>query len=363
MENNGKNILLVLPVFALVLGWLMLKTEPLILIDSDKGFNNKDFKISLSDDRHTGGKSSIEIIKQSKELVYRYVLNNKNSASAVRLVIQPSDSQFVDLSKYNKVFVSLKSGHRMKVPIIICDHIPAYSKESNIDSYHPLINYIPVSTTPSRQELSLRDFVTPDWWYAFVSDKYQNEDSDMKSVKYILLANSRFYDKTDRDEVTISELRFEYDFTLFFIVASIGTLLYYLVYVLMFHSPLLRIERIRLLYKQVDTVNYEDHDKNVVLTFIRDNFKNPELTVTDVQQATGIHERKVSGIIKKHANASFKQYLNAQRIEVAKKQLSATTLPISTIAYECGYNNITHFNRVFKAQVNQSPQEFRLSKN
>jgi AraC-like DNA-binding protein len=39
--------------------------------------------------------------------------------------------------------------------------------------------------------------------------------------------------------------------------------------------------------------------------------------------------------------------------------LKETSLSISEIAYLVGYNNVTHFNRVFKEKIGISPSEFK----
>jgi AraC-like DNA-binding protein len=39
--------------------------------------------------------------------------------------------------------------------------------------------------------------------------------------------------------------------------------------------------------------------------------------------------------------------------------LTATDLPINDIGYNVGYNNIPHFNRVFREIIGCSPKEYR----
>jgi len=46
----------------------------------------------------------------------------------------------------------------------------------------------------------------------------------------------------------------------------------------------------------------------------------------------------------------------------SKRLLLETDLPIGEITYRVGFNNQTHFNRVFKAEMQISPSEYR-SKN
>jgi AraC-like DNA-binding protein len=63
--------------------------------------------------------------------------------------------------------------------------------------------------------------------------------------------------------------------------------------------------------------------------------------------------RKVTGI-------NFTDYLARLRIERAKNLLLNPNLRISEIAYEVGFQSLTHFNRVFKKIVGQPPTEYRL---
>ena len=58
---------------------------------------------------------------------------------------------------------------------------------------------------------------------------------------------------------------------------------------------------------------------------------------------------------------SPKKYINRVKLEKASELLKTTDLLISEIAYECGFDTISSFNRSFKVQYNTSPTEYRLS--
>jgi AraC-like DNA-binding protein len=47
------------------------------------------------------------------------------------------------------------------------------------------------------------------------------------------------------------------------------------------------------------------------------------------------------------------------RIEKAKNLLLNQNLRVSEIAYEVGFQSLTHFNRVFKKVIGQAPTEYR----
>ncbi|MDA9774131.1 AraC family transcriptional regulator [Saprospiraceae bacterium] len=55
------------------------------------------------------------------------------------------------------------------------------------------------------------------------------------------------------------------------------------------------------------------------------------------------------------------KYILEQRIIKAKKFLSKKNTLISEIAYECGFQSISTFNRLFKKSTSLSPSEFRLN--
>jgi AraC family transcriptional activator of pobA len=57
------------------------------------------------------------------------------------------------------------------------------------------------------------------------------------------------------------------------------------------------------------------------------------------------------------------QHIHDKLIEKAKEKLSATSLSISEIAYELGFEHPQSFSKLFKSKVEMSPLEFRESFN
>ena len=64
-------------------------------------------------------------------------------------------------------------------------------------------------------------------------------------------------------------------------------------------------------------------------------------------------------LFKKIAGINFTEYVSRVRTEKAKNLLLNPNLRISEIAYEVGFQSLTHFNRVFKKVVGESPTEYR----
>ena len=56
---------------------------------------------------------------------------------------------------------------------------------------------------------------------------------------------------------------------------------------------------------------------------------------------------------------TFTEFVSRTRIEKAKNLLLNPNLRVSAIAYEVGFQSLTHFNRVFKKVIGESPTVYR----
>jgi AraC-like DNA-binding protein len=84
-----------------------------------------------------------------------------------------------------------------------------------------------------------------------------------------------------------------------------------------------------------------------------------ELSLGQVASAVHTSPFYFCKLFKKVTGFHFTDYVSRTRIERAKNLLLNPNLRISEIAYEVGFQSLTHFNRVFKRIVGQSPTEFR----
>ena len=64
-------------------------------------------------------------------------------------------------------------------------------------------------------------------------------------------------------------------------------------------------------------------------------------------------------LFKKATGLTFTDYLSRLRIEKAKNLLLNPNLRISEVAYEVGFQSLTHFNRMFRKLTGQSPSAWR----
>jgi YesN/AraC family two-component response regulator len=84
-----------------------------------------------------------------------------------------------------------------------------------------------------------------------------------------------------------------------------------------------------------------------------------ELSLTKVAKAVNTSSFYFCKLFKKATGLNFTDYVSRVRIEKAKNLLLNPNLRISEIAFEVGFQSLTHFNRVFKKIIGQSPTQYR----
>ena len=86
---------------------------------------------------------------------------------------------------------------------------------------------------------------------------------------------------------------------------------------------------------------------------------NMQITLAEVSKIANMPEASFSRFIKKRTGKTFIDSLNEIRLGHASRMLIDTTNTVAEIAYKCGFNNISNFNRIFKRKKFCIPKEFR----
>ncbi|OJU17676.1 MAG: hypothetical protein BGN88_06065 [Clostridiales bacterium 43-6] len=83
------------------------------------------------------------------------------------------------------------------------------------------------------------------------------------------------------------------------------------------------------------------------------------LKTSAIIAATGKSREYISRLFKKAVGRTLVDYLNACRIEYAKKMLISSSSDIIEISLECGYENLSTFYHLFKSKTGISPKKYR----
>ncbi len=85
-------------------------------------------------------------------------------------------------------------------------------------------------------------------------------------------------------------------------------------------------------------------------------------TLKDLSDIYHKNEKYMGRLFKKEMYMSFHEYCLLLKLQKAESLLLGTNDKILDVALECGFDNISYFNRVFKKQYGMPPSEYILSK-
>jgi AraC-like DNA-binding protein/mannose-6-phosphate isomerase-like protein (cupin superfamily) len=96
----------------------------------------------------------------------------------------------------------------------------------------------------------------------------------------------------------------------------------------------------------------------LIKKYVDDNLSDPSLSLESIAKALSYTTKHVSKVFKQANKVSFKEYLNAVRINNALSLMNGGFSSIKEIAFLCGFNDALYFSKVFKKFFSQSPREY-----
>ena len=110
-------------------------------------------------------------------------------------------------------------------------------------------------------------------------------------------------------------------------------------------------------FAKVDTHSESRRIKNIQ-QYVNENYKQ-DIRLPVLAQMAGMSAVAFSRFFKARTGMSLSDYILDVRTGHACKLLIETNSPVAEICFECGFNNLSNFNRIFKKKKNCSPKEFR----
>ena len=95
-------------------------------------------------------------------------------------------------------------------------------------------------------------------------------------------------------------------------------------------------------------------------TYIREHLQD-DITLADIARAACTSSFYICKLFKKTTGLNLMEYISRLRIERTMELLPNPNLRISEIAFEVGFQSLTHFNRVFRQIVGEAPSTHRES--
>lgn len=95
-----------------------------------------------------------------------------------------------------------------------------------------------------------------------------------------------------------------------------------------------------------------------VITLINSDL-SANLTLRSLAKSQNISAGYLSSVFKKETGKTLTEYIIGERMQLAMRLLSTTSLQIQTIALHCGIMDVQYFSKLFKRHTGKTPKEYR----
>ena len=105
--------------------------------------------------------------------------------------------------------------------------------------------------------------------------------------------------------------------------------------------------------------NKEQVRLKIVYEFIESNFQRP-ISLEEMALKANLSKAAFCRYFKKMTQLTFTEFLNQYRIEQAKRLLKSDK-NVTETCFECGFESLSYFNRIFKKVVGKNPIQYKKS--
>lgn len=331
-----------------------------IVYKPSRSFLDTDFfVVSEFSDKNDGGNSESAIKINPAAVNVHCVLKDGYEFPYSGIQFNKKGLTLFDLNNYT-LSLKLNVSYDVRLSIRLNQYIDNYTDSLSAMSYLILTKSFGLSKGENMLDLKISDVnEIQDWWFQFnplMINRISNISYDKTRILWLYIENSTPLNQPLR--IDIEQFDVHYSLLPLLYNFSVGAIVYYFILLL----AIWKVKKVKYILMPIELSaigNTIPETQNRILTYIGNNFVNSELKLQDVAHEIGISQDDVSELLKQHCKLSFRQYLNQVRLEEAKHLIRNTNLQIAEIAYKVGYNNIQHFNRVFKDYTSFTPTVFR----
>lgn len=84
------------------------------------------------------------------------------------------------------------------------------------------------------------------------------------------------------------------------------------------------------------------------------------ISLTDVAQHVGMNRSSFCSFFKRETGQTYLTYLNSYRLKVARQLIEQREESISAICWQCGFNDLGYFDRLFRREFGIPPSAIRI---
>jgi AraC-like DNA-binding protein len=341
-------------------------THQITLFDTRKPLKNVD---SYSDSLDHGTSIIHGLQQKDSVLEFSYTLKNTLKFPYVALGLDLKQltigEDHLDLSTYQFLTIVIRSSKASGVTTQFKNYIPSTKQKNPRESFRLSQQDILLSQQWQDITIALQNYVVPDWWKTTYGNISGDTDLFFETATRFELAPSKshFILPDQIDTLFIRSIRVSgkqnkaYYLALLLILAIWIPFIYQQINVF-FRKKVLR-EVTLISYEKRPQPNSNKDDWTLISDYISINYHDSNINSSTIANNLSLSTKRINDCVKANMQSTLKVYLNDLRMREAIRLLSETELQVNQIAYDIGYNTVSHFNRVFKSYKNISPSEFR----
>lgn len=347
-------ILITIPILSFAAAYAILR-QPTIDFLSDGLFHGE-----LLDEPQKAGLSSSFLTVKDNEIDFSFLLSDKTSHPYAGWRISRKDNKLFSLRGY-KLEMEITCDNNLPLVIRINKYIKGYTNTNNWQTYLLSSKTENVSKGENHIKIKAEEIdEIPNWWYSinksWINKEIDSDKSNISEISFICENGAPIGSST---HLKIEKIRLTYDASALYPYLYLAIPYYVIVTLLFLSKKNGKVKYVFMPIKEIEAREKIQTKTADILAFIGENYPNPDLKINDVAKHFHLTETETTNLIKEYCDKSFRQYLNQIRMEEAKRLLKETNQQISIIAFGVGYNNIQHFNRVFKEYAGVPPTLFR----
>jgi len=108
----------------------------------------------------------------------------------------------------------------------------------------------------------------------------------------------------------------------------------------------------------METSTKESEKINMIFNYVKENYTR-SISLAEISEIASMTVPAFCRYFKKMTKKTFTEFVNEYRIAHAAKLLHEKQISISEVCYDSGFNNISHFNKLFKDFFGKTPSVYR----
>jgi AraC-like DNA-binding protein len=325
-------------------------------------------------DAWKGGSSSVSVTEDVYSLGYEYHLTEDVRFPSITMLIELTEAgsaeNHVDLSGYSAATFRVSCAPRNVLTFFVYTFDEKVTTPGDLYSYRLATALFSCHEEWSRVEIDLKHLKVPVWWLEPMKLDVSDQDYSLDKTAAIAFDATRQGPVKTLVKVKVGELVLHgRDWRYAWAFAGLSAIVWTGFMAWLFRQYTLRLvaevrnkikkDQPLIAYQQLSIEPHREKEKSLVLRFMAEQYRNPELSLESAVAALGINRTKINELLKDEFGMTFSAYLNKLRLAEAARLLSRRdNANVAEIAHLVGYNNVSYFSKLFKSEYGSTPGTF-----